>query len=176
MHFISCKLQIYYPVNILPSSSSLSLFFSLLIVVLPLSVRGAPVVPLPGQPPPTYSLNDCLQLALERNPDILKAQKDIERTQGLVITAKSTLYPQLSTNGRLELRNDDLLSQGNNPAIQRFRDFWVIQIIATQSLYSGGVNRQQIAIANLQQRTSIATNTRNRLTRTTTPPSFTTST
>ncbi len=155
MHFISCKLQIYYPVNILPSSSSLSLFFSLLIVVLPLSVRGAPVVPLPGQPPPTYSLNDCLQLALERNPDILKAQKDIERTQGLVITAKSTLYPQLSTNGRLELRNDDLLSQGNNPAIQRFRDFWVIQIIATQSLYSGGVNRQQIAIANLQHQTSM---------------------
>jgi outer membrane protein TolC len=109
----------------------------------------------PGQPAPTYSLHDCLQLALERNPDILKAQKEIERTQGLVITAKSTLYPQLSANGRLEERNDDLFDQGTDPNIQRFRDFWVVQIIATQSLYSGGINRQQIAIANLQHQSSM---------------------
>jgi OMF family outer membrane factor len=139
-------------------SARLSHFFFgnlalLLLVWLP--AQAAPTLPVPGQPPPTYSLNDCLQLALERNPQILKAQKDIERTQGLVITAKSTLYPQVSLNGRLEERNDDLLAQGSDPTIQRFRDFWVIQIIATQSLYSGGINRQQIAIAKLQHQNSM---------------------
>jgi outer membrane protein len=110
---------------------------------------AAPVVPIPGQPAPTYTLNDCLQLALERNPGILKAQKDIERTQGLVITAKSTLYPQASLNGRVEERDDDLFSQGQYPELQRFRDYWTIQLSVSQNVYSGGANRQQIAIAKL---------------------------
>ncbi len=104
---------------------------------------------------PTYTLNDCLQLALEHNPSILKAQKDIERTQGLVITAKSTLYPQLSLNGRVEERDDDLFSQGQDPTLQRFRDYWTIQLAVSQSLYSGGANRQQIAIAKLQHEASL---------------------
>lgn len=116
---------------------------------------AAPSLPVPGQPAPTYTLNDCLQLALERNPSILKAQRDIERTQGLIITAKSTLYPQVSLNGLAEKRNDDLFSQGNYPPIQRFRDYWSIQLAVTQSIYSGGANRQQIAIAKLQHEASL---------------------
>ena len=107
------------------------------------------MLPQPGQPAPVYSLADCLQIALDRNPSILKAQHDIERTQGLIITAKSTLYPQVSLNGRIEERDDDLFSQGTDPTIQRFRDYWTIQLQVVQSLYSGGINRQQIAIAKL---------------------------
>jgi outer membrane protein len=110
---------------------------------------AAPVLPEPGQPQPTYSLDDCLQIALDHNPAILKAQRDIERTQGLIVTAKSTLYPQVGLTGRVEERNDDLFSQGTDPTAQRFRDYWTIQLQVVQSLYSGGVNRQQIAIAKL---------------------------
>jgi outer membrane protein len=116
---------------------------------------AAPLPPVPGQPVPTYTLNDCLQLALERNPEILKAQKEIERTQGLVITAKSILYPQVSLNGLAEKRNDDLFAQGDYPPIQRFRNYWSIQLAVTQSIYSGGVNRQQIAVAKLQHEASL---------------------
>ncbi len=114
-----------------------------------LSARATPPLPQPGQPVPTYSLDDCLQLALDRNPTILKAQHDIERTQGLIIQAKSTLYPQVSVSGRIEERNDDLFKQGTDPNSQRFRDFWTVQLQVVQSLYSGGVNRQNIAIAKL---------------------------
>jgi outer membrane protein len=113
------------------------------------SAWATPSLPQSGGPAPTYSLDDCLQLALDRNPAILKAQHDIERTQGLIITAKATLYPQAALNGRVEERNDDLFSQGTDPAAQRFRDYWTIQLQVVQSLYSGGVNRQQIAIAKL---------------------------
>ena len=122
-----------------------------------LSLNGwaDPSLPVPGQPVPTYTLNDCLQMALERNPSILKAQKDIERTEGLIITAKSTLYPQVSLNGRVEERNDDLFKQGQDPTLQTFRDFWTIQITVSQSLYSGGANRQQIAIAKLQHASTL---------------------
>jgi OMF family outer membrane factor len=114
-----------------------------------------PPLPAPGRPTPVYSLADCLQLALDRNPDILKAQRDIERTQGLIITAKATLYPQLSLNGRIEERDDDLFSQGTDPTIQRFRDYWTIQLQVEQSLYSGGINRQQIAIAKLEHEAAL---------------------
>jgi outer membrane protein len=120
-----------------------------------LDASAAPALPVAGQAPPIYALNDCLQLALERNPAILKAQNDIERTQGLIITAKSTLYPQVSVNGRVEKRDDDLFSQGTDPTVQRFRDYWTIQLTVTQSLYSGGVNRQQIAIAKLEHEAAL---------------------
>jgi outer membrane protein TolC len=118
-------------------------------------LAATPLLPQAGQPPPTYSLDDCLQLALDRNPAILKAQHDIEQTQGLVIEAKSTLYPHVDLSGRIEERNDDLLDQGTDPTVQRFRDFWTIQLQVVQSLYSGGVNRQQIAIAKLQHEAAL---------------------
>lgn len=111
--------------------------------------QATPALPQPSQPAPVYSLDDCLQLALDRNPEILKAQHDIERSQGLIIQAKSTLYPQVNVNGRIEERNDDLFHQGDDPNSQRFRDFWTVQLQVVQSLYSGGVNRQNIAIAKL---------------------------
>ena len=117
--------------------------------------QTTPDLPKPGQPAPGYTLDDCLQLALARNPEILKAQRNIERTQGLIITAKATLYPQVVANGRIEERNDDLFSQGTDPTLQRFRDFWTVQIYVTQSLYSGGVNRQQIAISKLQNEVAL---------------------
>jgi outer membrane protein len=116
---------------------------------------GAVAPPQQGQPAPTYSMDDCLQLALDRNPDILRAQHDIERTQGLVISAKATLYPHAGVSGRIEERDDDLFNQGIDPNIQRFRDFWVVQLQVVQSLYSGGVNRQQIAIAKLSHEAAL---------------------
>jgi outer membrane protein len=118
-------------------------------------VRATPPLPQAGQAAPTYSLDDCLQFALNRNPEILKAQHDIERTQGLVITAKSTLYPQVDVSGRIEERDDDLLDQGTDPTAQRFRDFWTVQLQVVQSLYSGGTNRQQIAIAKLEHEAAL---------------------
>jgi len=104
---------------------------------------------------PIYSLEDCLALGLERNPDILKAQRDIERSQGVVITAKSLLYPKLGLNSRVEMRNDDLFEEGNNERLQRFQDYWTVSLVATQSLYSGGANRQQVAIAKLKNQESV---------------------
>ena len=132
-----------------------ALFLALLAALAAPVARAEPPLPQAGQPAPTYSLDDCLQFALNRNPDILKAQHDIERTQGLVITAKATLYPHADVSGRVEERNDDLFRQGTDPTIQRFRDFWTIQLQIVQSLYSGGVNRQQIAIAKLQHEAAL---------------------
>jgi outer membrane protein TolC len=112
-------------------------------------VKAAPI-PENSESVPVYNLEQCIELGLKNNIEILKAQREIERSQGVVITAKSLLYPKVNLAGRLETRNDDALSQGNDAKLQRFRDYWTVSLIATQSLYSGGANRQQIAIAKLK--------------------------
>ncbi|NJK91576.1 MAG: TolC family protein [Blastochloris sp.] len=114
-------------------------------------VRAAPPLPTKEGPAPVYSLVDCLELGLQRNPDVIRAQLEIERSQGLVITAKSLLYPKVGLAGRIEERNDDLFSEGSDARLQGFRDYWTVSLVVTQSLYSGGANRQQIAISKLQQ-------------------------
>lgn len=123
--------------------------------LLPAADTG-PRVPVKGGEVPSYDLQDCVELGLERNPDIRRAEQDIERTKGVVITAKSVLYPKLALSGRIEERNDDLFYQGDNSERQRFREYWRVSVVATQSLYSGGVNRQQIAIAKLENAASLA--------------------
>jgi len=153
MRRILYQLHLLHSVEIRLHRLSLGCFCLLAFLAVP--CLGAVAVPVPGQPPPSYTLDDCLQLALERNPTILKAQKDIERTQGVVITAKSTLYPHLSLDTRIEERDNDLFRQGTYLPYQGFHDFWIVQLYVTQSLYSGGVNRQQIAIAKLQHEASL---------------------
>ena len=44
---------------------------------------------------------------------------------------------------------------GRKPTIQKFRDYWSIELAASQSIYSGGVNRQRIAIAKLQDEVAL---------------------
>lgn len=124
-------------------------------LLLSCSLWSVPYLPQKGKTPPVYSLKDCLELGLQRNVDILKAEQEILRSQGVVISAKSVLYPHLSLSGRLEARNDDALSEGTNDRLQRFTDYWTVSVVATQSLYSGGANRQQIAIAKLKNSTAL---------------------
>lgn len=130
--------------------------YSIILIMAFLAPAGAsPVLPEKGKSPPIYNLNDCLTLALERNASILHAELDIKRTQGVIISAKSVLYPHATMSGRMEERNDDTFDQGTDPTQQGFRDYWVVQVSATQSIYSAGVNQQQIAIAQLQNQTSL---------------------
>jgi outer membrane protein len=119
------------------------------------SVLAAPRLPEKGKSPPVYKLEDCLELGLQRNVAVLKAEQDILQTQGVVVTAKSLLYPKVTLQSRIEERNDDALAEGTDKRLQRFREYWTVSLVATQSLYSGGINRQQVAIAKLKNTASL---------------------
>lgn len=98
------------------------------------------------------TLQECLERALENNPRILQAKQALERAKGVVITAKSTLYPTINLNGRLFKENEDLWGQNNDSNDSRggFNDNWVTTLAVQHSIYSGGINRHNIAIAKLQ--------------------------
>src|SRR5579875_1155636 len=53
----------------------------------PPSVHGAP----------TYSLEDCLDLAARQNPDVIIAGKRVDAAHALVIQARSGVFPALTS-------------------------------------------------------------------------------
>jgi outer membrane protein TolC len=122
--------------------------------LLQVSVWGQGVIgpQLPKQE--KLTLGECLNRALQNNPNIRIARHKIEESQGLIIAARATLYPTLSADGRVEERNPDMFKQDLSPYNDKFADYWTLQVRVSRSLYSGGANREKIAIANLQNETS----------------------
>ena len=53
----------------------------------------------PGGGPPAYSLNDCVQLALERSPRIRAAEDAIRKAEAEIGMAKAGFYPRLTAFG-----------------------------------------------------------------------------
>ena len=51
--------------------------------------------------PQPLSLADAVNLALQRNPNILRAQKDLEAAQGVVIQTRAIAIPKVSLAGNL---------------------------------------------------------------------------
>lgn len=95
------------------------------------------------------TLEQCLNYALENNPNVRNARHEIEKSRGLSIAARATLYPHMSVNGELSQSHDDLFKQDLNPTNDGFYQFWSLQFRVTRSLYSGGANRETITLASL---------------------------
>src|SRR5437667_8011831 len=98
------------------------------------------------------TLPGAVNLALKQNPDILRAQKDLEAAQGIVIQTRAIVVPKLSLNGRYSAIDsadvDKLRLPGTNAINNLFANTggfsigtdqsWSSQIRLVQSLYEGG--------------------------------------
>lgn len=101
---------------------------------------------------PVYSLADCINLALERNPDVQAARLDIEAATGGKIAARAVLYPRLSAEGRGGMENEDVFSQRDASRFRqdRTREDWRGSVQISYSIFSGGANRSQIKSGDLE--------------------------
>ena len=99
-----------------------------------------------------YTLHECIQQAMDANPEILAAKQDVVRSKGGVIQARAVLYPTLRSDAQLFWENEDLLNQTPNatPAQRRFDDDWLISLNLLQTIYSGGVHQNRVAIAEFE--------------------------
>ena len=102
-----------------------------------------------------YALIDCLNIALEKNSNILVSKQELEEKKGLVVSARAVLYPSVNLSASLELENDDLFEDEiiderftEDPG---FQEDWGIELVVNHSLYSGGINRHQVAVAELEK-------------------------
>lgn len=60
-----------------------------------------------------FSLDEAVQLALRQNPDILKAEQDIEQTRGLVIEVRAQALPQVTLSSSYDQQDRNLLESSS---------------------------------------------------------------
>jgi len=95
-----------------------------------------------------YTLIEAINLALQFNPDILEAQKNIEEAQGGKIVARAGYIPTLTTSGTYFHRETDYATANQADPLRKTEDF-NISVRMVQNIYSGQRVRGQMAIAKI---------------------------
>jgi outer membrane protein len=89
--------------------------------------------------PQPLSLADAVNLALQRNPNILRAQKDLEATRGVIIQTRAIAIPKINLTGDFSAAQASDVDMITAPGITFGTDQnWATQIKLVQSLYEGG--------------------------------------
>jgi outer membrane protein len=87
------------------------------------------------------SLADAINLALKQNQTVLRAQKDVEATEGVVIQTRAIALPKLGLAGdygAVQGSDIDQLDQGTNTLKFGATQGWRTQLKLMQSIYEGG--------------------------------------
>jgi TolC family type I secretion outer membrane protein len=80
---------------------------------------------------------DCLNLALAQNATILKAQNDLQASEGLVVQTRAVALPQLQATGRYEDEATSLVQTFPGVTDQPHQS-WNAGIQLVQTIYAGG--------------------------------------
>ena len=102
-----------------------------------LAASGATAtIPWPSQ---SLSLNDCLSIALEHSPAILKGKQDIEESQGIVLQQKSVYLPKITASGAVNKVDPGKLESfpGTGQSFSS-QNSWNAGISVIQPIYAGG--------------------------------------
>jgi outer membrane protein len=125
--------------NSFPANAAIALLFG---IWLGLSTAHAassgPTNTFPRSP---LSLADVINLALQQNPAILRAAKDVEATAGVVLQTKAIAVPKVNLTGGyeyLEKTDIDFLNFPGASFTFGNNQNWSTQIRLVQSLYEGG--------------------------------------
>lgn len=97
---------------------------------------------------PTYTLAECLDLAVRQNPDVEAASKRVEAARANVLAAKGPLYPSLTSNGIYQHLEQEYATSGGTDITRRPEDYAITNRL-TQNIYSAGAVRNRIAAAKL---------------------------
>src|SRR6184192_3698661 len=57
---------------------------------------------------PTFTLNQAILTALQRNPALLNAEQEIKRTRGVIIQVRAQVLPQVTARGNWEWTDPNL--------------------------------------------------------------------
>ncbi|MFH1067092.1 MAG: TolC family protein [bacterium] len=104
--------------------------------------------PLPPPAKPVYTLVDCVNIALAKNPSVLSAMKKVEEAEGTRIEARAGLLPSLTMNAGALHREEDYATRNGVDSDRRQED-WNVNVRLTQNVYSGGAVRNRFAVSKL---------------------------
>jgi outer membrane protein len=83
------------------------------------------------------SLTDCLNVALQQNATILKAQNDLVASHGLVVQTRAVALPQLTASGQYKYTDPNAIEVFPDSAGSPNQN-WNAGIQLVQSIYEGG--------------------------------------
>src|SRR5690348_9136527 len=58
---------------------------------------------------PTFTLNQAILTAMQRNPDLLKAEQEIKRTKGVIIQIRAQALPHINARGNFDWTDPNLV-------------------------------------------------------------------
>ena len=89
--------------------------------------------------PQPLSLVDAVNLSLQRNPNILRAQKDLQVAQGVAIQTRAIAIPKLNLTGNYSDAEKTDVDRISTPQVTfGTAENWTTQLKVVQSLYEGG--------------------------------------
>jgi outer membrane protein TolC len=102
------------------------------------------------------SLADAVNLALQQNPSILKAQKELEATQGVIIQTRAVALPNVAVGGSYSAAQASDVDTFQAPGVTfGTPQNWSTQIKLVQSLYAGGRILSSFRVAQLLKQQSL---------------------
>jgi outer membrane protein TolC len=145
-----------------PRNLGLSQLALLFLALAWLWVSAAPAQASPASPatnafiPQPLSLADAVNLALQQNPNILRAQKDLAAAQGVVIQTRAIAIPKLGLAGNYSAAEPSDVDTITAPGISFGTDQnWATQVKLVQSLYEGGRILSALRVARLTKQRSL---------------------
>jgi outer membrane protein TolC len=117
------------------------LLLALILLLTGLAVHGGEPNPLTNSfLPQPLALEEALNIALQRNPTLRAARKEIEAAQGVIIQSRALALPKLQLHGAFNALQDSDVDRP--PAALAFPfgtdKNWTTQIRVVQSIYEGG--------------------------------------
>jgi outer membrane protein TolC len=79
------------------------------VVAVGLTARAGTEISTQSGGVPRFTLNQAILTALQRNPDILRAEQEIKRTKGIVIEIRAQALPHITAAGSFEWTDPNLI-------------------------------------------------------------------
>ena len=93
---------------------------------------------------PTFTLNQAVLTALQRNPTLLNAEQEIKRTKGVIIQVRAQALPNIASAAEFQWTDPKLGTSGGGivggaSAAQNLRSdlFYTIRVTGTQLIFNG---------------------------------------
>lgn len=103
------------------------------------------------------SLADCLNLALQQNSTILKAQNDLEASHGVVVQTRAVALPQLVASGQYKYTDPGAIESFPIPGgLTQPNQNWNAGVQLVQSIYEGGKMVAAIRAADATKQQALA--------------------
>ena len=101
------------------------------------------------------ALADCLNIALQQNPTILKAQSDLQASYGLVVQTRAVALPQVQATGQYKKTDPSAIENFPGSGKQPSQN-WNAGVQVVQSIYQGGKLLAAIKAAKVTKQQALA--------------------